>query len=140
MIDRKVGATGLAVTGVAAVVLLCAGCGNGNAIADTAPSGNVSSDVPGQAPVTSAAGVGGRVTTPGGQPVVPATVGRAPVEPSGPITQQAAVTDSDGRYFWALTPGTWDITVSAPHFQTATSRVVVVADQRATLDFVLIPE
>ncbi|MGH3870423.1 MAG: carboxypeptidase-like regulatory domain-containing protein [Pseudonocardiaceae bacterium] len=135
MIERKLGTAG-----VAALVLLCAGCGNGYAIADPAPSSNVTSDGTGEAPVIPATGVGGRVTTPDGHPVAAATVQRTSMESSDPLTLQVAVTDSDGRYFWPLTPGTWDITVSAPHFQTATSSVVAVADRLATLDFVLVPE
>lgn len=86
-----------------------------------------------------ATGVGGRVVTTDGTPVSWTPVARQPVDGTRPVTQEAGVTDEDGRYFWPLEPGTWDITVSAPGHEPVTQRVTLDEAQRATLDFVVGP-
>jgi hypothetical protein len=108
------------------------GAGSGDVVSSVSPSSDV-----GPGATASATGVGGRVSTAAGAPVPTATVVRTPVGASGPLTQQAAVTDLDGRYFWPLTPGAWDIRIEAPGGQSLTQRVVIVEGQRATLDFLM---
>jgi hypothetical protein len=136
----------------AVCLLLLAGCADGAAVRagsessevggvsspQATPGDNIASDL-GGGPVGSATGVLGRVTSSRGDPVVTASVARTPVDSHRPVTQEAAVTGDDGRYFWALPPGLWEITISAPGFRTASRRVTVVQGQRATLDFVLQP-
>ena len=83
-------------------------------------------------------GVVGRVTGPGGAAVSGATVTPSSRgDPGPPIPMTAAITDGDGRYWWSLPTGSWEITVSAPGFRTS-SRAVFVADGSALrLDFEL---
>jgi hypothetical protein len=102
-------------------------------------SGNAASTDSGQTAPVSDTGVGGRVSTPAGGPVAVATVTRRLVDSNAPVTQEAAVTDSEGRYFWPLSPGEWEITISASGWQSVSQRVPVIAGQRAVLDSVLQP-
>jgi hypothetical protein len=125
-------------------VLVVAGCGSHGSV-QGAPAGgadsggNVASTDTGSAAPVSSTGVGGSVSTPDGAPVAVATVDRKPVGSDIPVTQQVAVTDPEGRYFWPLTPGEWEITISAPGWQSASQHVSVSAGQLAELDFVLQP-
>jgi Carboxypeptidase regulatory-like domain len=132
------------IAAVVCLLLVIAGCGDGGgARVSSGSDGNIAA--PGGVPVESVpgvptgvpTGVQGRVTNPAGEPVATASVVRAPVDSTAAVTQEAAVTDADGRYFWPLPPGTWEITISAPGLRTASRRVTVVDGQRARLDFAL---
>lgn len=120
---------------VAVAALLLAGCG-GSVGAQTPPS-RALTDGTGTVEMTMT-GVRGTVTDGAGAPVPAATVDRRPVASSAPVTQQAAVTGPDGRWSWALPPGTYDIAVTAPGGHAA-GRVVVGAGPPAVLDLVLTP-
>lgn len=128
---------------VTVCVLAAAGCGGrgeqptGESSAPAA--GNVSagpSESPGAAAAT---GVRGRVTGPDGAPLSNAAVSRFPADSSRPVTQEAGVTDGDGRYLWALSPGVWDVEISMPGHRTVKQRVTVVEGQWAQVDFTLQP-
>jgi protocatechuate 3,4-dioxygenase beta subunit len=131
---------------VVPMVLVLTGCAAASSggtaeggAAGPATSGNVAStDVAGLGPVSDT-GVEGRVTTPEGDPVVSATVDRQPLGNAGPVSQKVGVTGDDGRYFWALTPGDYEITVTAPGWQPASETVSVTSGSHATLNFVLQP-
>jgi Carboxypeptidase regulatory-like domain len=77
-------------------------------------------------PVPHGTGVLGRVTDETGRPVPMATLTAAP-EPagSGPVRQEANVTDEHGDYFLPLPPGRWTVTVTA-HGRPSVSRLVLV--------------
>ena len=125
------------------VVAGCAAAAGGGGAADagaTRPSDEnvVSTDV-GTSTALPDTGVGGRVTTPEGDPVVSATVDRTPIGDTGPVSQKVGVTGDDGRYFWALAPGDYEITVTAPGWQRASRTVTVASGSHASLDFVLQP-
>ena len=124
----------------AVAMLLLSGCAQGGPVnvQDASTSGNIA-DTP-AGPTVTDTGVGGLVTGADRTPVVMASVERAAADSSAPVTPLAGITGNDGRYFWALTPGTWDITVTAPRFATQTRQVIVTAGQTAILDFVLQPE
>jgi len=105
---------------------------SGNAVSSAGPSTRGGADAH-----ASMTGVEGRVVTATGDPVPTATVVRIPVGAPTPVTQEVAVTDLDGHYFWPLPPGAWDIRIEAVGRQPLTQRVVIVDGQRATLDFVM---
>ncbi len=120
---------------VAMFVLLVAGCG-GSLGAQPRASAALTGGTGGVEMATT--GARGTVTDGVGAPVPAATVDRRPVGGSGPVTQQAAVTGPDGRWSWALPPGTYDIVVTAPGGHAA-GRVVVGDGTPAVLDLVLLP-
>lgn len=129
----------VAVTVCLLLAVAAAGCGTGRAGEASPPtSGNVTAG-PDPSPAAAGTGVNGRVTGPGGGPLANATVLRFPVDPSRPVTQEAGVTDGDGRYFWALPAGVWDVEVSMPGHRTVRQRVTVVEGQWAMMDFILQP-
>lgn len=127
---------------VTACVLAAAGCGGGRGGPvgeSSAPaSGNITAG-PSESTGAAATGVRGRVTGPDGVPLANAAVSRFPVDSSQPVTQEAGVTDGDGRYLWALSPGAWDIEISMPGHRTVKQRVTVAEGQWAMLDFILQP-
>lgn len=128
---------------VTACVLAAAGCGGGRggqpAGESSAPAaGNISAG-PSEPAAAAATGVRGRVTGPDGAPLANATVSRFPADSSRPVTQEAGVTDGDGRYLWALPAGVWDVEVSMPGHRTVRQRVTVVEGQWAQADFLLQP-
>jgi hypothetical protein len=125
---------------LAVAALLLSGCAQGGPVnvQNASTSGNIA-DTP-AGPAVTDTGVGGLVTGADRTPVVMASVKRAAADSPGPVTPLAGITGNDGRYFWPLTPGTSDITVTAPRFATQTQQVIVTAGQTATLDFVLQPE
>ncbi len=110
----------------------------GSAPATRAPGvvGSDDADAAGGA-VVSRSGVGGRVTTAAGAPVATATISRSPVGSRGPVTQEVVVTDADGRWFWPLPAGTWEVSITAQGLRAAAERVTVAPDRRTTLDVVL---
>jgi Carboxypeptidase regulatory-like domain len=121
----------------AVAMLLLSGCAQGGPVnvQDASSSGNTANTPAG--PTVTDTGVGGLVTDADRTPVVMASVERAAADSSAPVAPLAGITGNDGRYFWALTPGTWDITVTAPRFATQTRQVIVTTGQTAILDFVL---
>jgi hypothetical protein len=82
--------------------------------------------------------VRGRVTRVDGSPVADALITpRALDVPSPPIPDLAVVTGRDGRYEWRLTPGHYEITVSADGYRLSTKQVTVTRARVTTLDFTL---
>jgi len=54
-----------------------------------------------------------------------------------PIPEIAIITDSNGRYTWSLFPGTYELTVSAAGYRSASRQVTIKAGQVVTADFAL---
>ena len=82
------------------------------------------------------------VTDQSGAPIELANLTARPVDvdaPTGPVTQEANVTDVDGRFFVPLPPGTWHLEAEAPGYLPATQLVVVVGNAPATQHLVLGP-
>ena len=77
------------------------------------------------------------MTNANGAPVALATIGRAAVDSTAPMTLQAAVTDGDGRYWWPLPSGRWLITASAPGLRESTREVTVGTGEVSVLDLQL---
>lgn len=83
-------------------------------------------------------GVVGRVTAADGRPVWNAWIqARSLDRPSPPIPDIAVLTNTDGWYTWPLSPGTYELLVSAEGYQRATKRITVGASAAARLDFTL---
>jgi hypothetical protein len=63
---------------------------------------------------------------PSGAPIEVATITVAPnAAGAGPVSQEANVTDAQGRYFYPLPPGRWELTVTAYGYSPLTTSVVV---------------
>lgn len=93
---------------------------------------------PGSSGGQRSAGVVGRITASGGDPVQGAIVKPTSREdPSPPVPMLLVRSDRDGRYSWSLPSGTWDIAVSAEGYQPATDTIVIPEGSSVTLDFVL---
>jgi len=87
-----------------------------------------------------ASGLMGRVLTPSGKPVAYAAVLVQSLDNPAPAVPGLAVTTgADGRYFWPLPPGHWEITVAAPGGAQQRKTVTVGKSKSAILDFTLTP-
>jgi hypothetical protein len=125
----------------------CAASGTGTAGGSPAASDrssqvdstSVTGDGGGPDTASTGTGVGGKVVGRHTAPVANAGISRTPLDGQGPLTQQAAVSGPDGRYFWGLSAGHWEITVTAAGYRPQTRRVLVVEGKTATLDFDLKP-
>jgi hypothetical protein len=85
-------------------------------------------------------GVTGRVITPSGQPVAHASVVvRSLDEPAPAVPEMAVMTGADGRYFWPVPEGRWEVTVFALDGATQSKQIAVAKPRSATLDFTLAP-
>jgi hypothetical protein len=85
-------------------------------------------------------GLMGRVLTPSGKPVAYAAVLVQSLDNPAPAVPGLAVTTgADGRYFWPLPPGHWEITVAAPSGAQQRKTVTIGKSKSAILDFTLAP-
>jgi hypothetical protein len=85
-------------------------------------------------------GVQGRITGPAGEPIEMASI-TVTSSPDGaePMSQEANVTDADGRYFLPLSPGHWGVTISAFGHESTNVSVDVPNGEPVVLDVVLEP-
>ncbi len=91
-----------------------------------------------QSPEAEGTGVRGRVTGTAGVPVELATITvTGGPRTDGPVSQQANVTDAQGRYFFPLPPGQWEITVTAHRYDPVTRTLVVSEGEPTTHHVVL---
>jgi len=117
------------------IVVAAIGCA-----AAGAPDRPVQQDQPGPPSMGISEGVQGHVTTPDGRPIAGAFVQAASLEtPSPPIPDLAILTQADGRYQWALLPGTYALTVSAEGYRPATQPVTIPPGRVVTQDVTLTP-
>ena len=76
----------------------------------------------------------------GGDPVQGALVQPRGLDPQAPAVPELAIyTGADGRYWWPLPGGRWELTVSARGHRSAAKTVVVDESGPVTLDFTLEP-
>jgi len=105
--------------------------GDDGNVAGTASSGSVTPE---------GTGVTGVVTDRSGAPIELANMTVEPVDAdasAGPVTQEANVTDADGRFFVPLSPGTWRLKAEAPGHRPASVVVEVPEGAPTTHDLVL---
>jgi len=127
-----------------ALSLVVAGCGAkedpvGGSTSSDSSEGNVAGTPDVGATTPQGSGVRGRVTDASGGPIELATLTFAPQTGSGPVTQEANVTDADGRYFLPLPVGEWTVTVTAVGFRPSTLRVQVSERKQLVRDVVMKP-
>ena len=83
-------------------------------------------------------GVAGRVTTPDGHPIEGAFVQARALGETGPAVPDIGIfSGSDGQYSWPLSPGSFELNVSADGFEPASGRVTVQPGEVTPRDFVL---
>jgi hypothetical protein len=83
-------------------------------------------------------GVLGKVTAADGQPIAGAVIDAKSLDqPSPPIPERLVLSRADGRYFWPLLPGDYELSATATGYRAATARVRVEADELTTADFTL---
>ena len=125
------------------VLYVLAGCGKGGVTLARDDGGNVAGTAS-SGPVTpKGTGITGVVTDRSGGPVELANMTAEPVEgdaPTGPVTQEANVTDAEGQFFVPLKPGTWRLTARAEGYRPATEVVEVGDGAPTTQDLVLRPD
>ncbi len=115
---------------VAFILLASSGCSYSNEDSPVTSTGQVG--------IGSVEGIVGRITDTRGRPVVGALVQpRSLDDPSPPIPEIAIVSDDNGRYTWQLSPGSYELSVSADGYRGMTKLTKVKAGQAATLDFTL---
>ena len=115
---------------VAFILLASSGCSYSNEDSPVTSTGQVG--------IGSVEGIVGRITDTRGQPIVGALVQpRSLDDPSPPIPEIAIVSDDNGRYTWQLSPGSYELSVSADGYRGMTKLTKVKAGQAATLDFTL---
>lgn len=86
------------------------------------------------------AGVEGRVTAPGGEPLADVAVQpRSLDRPATAIPELAVISESDGHYRWTLRPGAYELTFSLDGYQPATRRATVRPGEVTSLDVELAP-
>jgi hypothetical protein len=125
---------------LATLVACAAGCGhpNGGASGQGGREQPVAGGATGGGAPTPAPerGVAGRITSITGRPVEGALVavrglGRSPAA----VPELAVYSDGEGRYWWDLPRGRWELSVRAEGHRQSAKVVHVRAGQRATLDF-----
>ena len=117
---------------VAFILLASSGCSYSNEDSPVTSTGQV------EIGSGNVEGIVGRITDTRGQPIVGALVQpRSLDDPSPPIPEIAIVSDDNGRYTWQLSPGSYELSVSADGYRGMTKLTKVKAGQAATLDFTL---
>lgn len=112
----------------------------GCACGDEGESGLVSSDAGQDGNGAIVQGVVGRVTAVDGRPIEGAFVQARSLGAEGPAVPDIGIFSSrDGQYSWPLSPGSFELSVSAEGFEAAKERVTVRRGKLATRDFVLQP-
>ena len=85
-----------------------------------------------------AQGVVGRITASNGHPISGAFIQPMSLNNDGPpIPEIAILTDDDGWYQWPLLPGTYEISVSAEGYQSATKQVTIRTERVANVNLTL---
>jgi hypothetical protein len=83
-------------------------------------------------------GVVGAVKAADGRPIMGAVIDAKSLdEPSPPIPERIVLSGADGRYFWPLLPGDYELRATATGYRTATARVRVGAGALTDADFAL---
>jgi hypothetical protein len=80
----------------------------------------------------------GQVKAADGRPIMGAVIDAKSLdEPSPPIPERIVLSGADGRYFWPLLPGDYELRATATGYRTATARVRVGAEELTNADFAL---
>lgn len=83
-------------------------------------------------------GMTGRVRDRNGEPVEGAFVQVRSFHATGPpVPEIAILTDAHGKYVWPLSPGSYQVTVSADGYLKAAAMVTVEAEHVVTVNFIL---
>jgi protocatechuate 3,4-dioxygenase beta subunit len=83
-------------------------------------------------------GVVGKVTAADGRPITGAVIDAKSLdEPSPPIPERIVLSGAEGRYFWPLLPGDYELRATATGYRAATARVRVEAEELTNADFAL---
>jgi hypothetical protein len=79
-------------------------------------------------------GVGGRVTSASGAPLADVFVQAHSPGGQRPVPDLAIITDADGRFFWKLAPGSYELSFMRDGRELARRRVMVHPNRTTRLD------
>lgn len=91
-----------------------------------------------QTPAQPQGGIVGEVRSAAGDPIAGAVIEvKSLDQPSPPIPERIVLSQADGKFFWPLKPGSYEVSATADGYRAVTAVVCVDAERSANLDFVL---
>lgn len=120
------------------LVVLTTTLGGASCMAQLDPDAPISTQEEERAPELHERGIAGEVKSADGQPIAGAMIEvKSLDQPSPPIPERIVLSQADGRFFWPLKPGNYEVSATAAGYQSMTARVRVEAEGGANLDLVL---